>query len=76
VAIGASTRAAIALVRCAQARTVLQGRPHVLPDDIKALAVAVLGHRLVLAGDDGGHARGQQVIADIVAKVPAPLLGA
>jgi MoxR-like ATPase len=76
VAIGASTRAAIALVRCAQARTVLQGRPHVLPDDIKALAVPVLGHRLVLSVDDGGHARGQQVIADIVAKVPAPLSGA
>ncbi|HVT65221.1 MAG TPA: MoxR family ATPase [Mycobacteriales bacterium] len=76
VAIGASTRAAIALVRCAQARTVLQGRPHVLPDDIKALAVSVLGHRLVLSGDDGGHARGQQVIADIVAKTPAPLSGA
>ena len=75
VAIGASTRAAIALVRCAQARTILQGRPHVLPDDVKALAVAVLGHRLVLSGDDGGHVRGQQVIADIVAKVPAPLSG-
>jgi MoxR-like ATPase len=76
VAIGASTRAAIALVRCAQARTILQGRPHVLPDDVKALAVPVLGHRLVLAGDDGGHARGQQVISDIVARVPAPLSGA
>lgn len=76
VAIGASTRASIALVRCAQARTILQGRPHVLPDDVKALAVPVLGHRLVLAGDDGGHARGQQVIADIVSRVPAPLSGA
>lgn len=76
VAIGASTRAALALVRCAQARSVLQGRPHVLPDDVKALAVPVLGHRLVLAGDDGGHARGQQVISDIVARVPAPLSGA
>jgi MoxR-like ATPase len=76
VAIGASTRAAIALVRCAQARTVLQGRPHVLPDDIKALAVPVLSHRLVLSGDDGGHARGQQVIADVISKVPAPLSGA
>ncbi|HVW79825.1 MAG TPA: MoxR family ATPase [Mycobacteriales bacterium] len=76
VAIGASTRAALALVRCAQARSVLQGRPHVLPDDVKALAVPVLGHRLVLAGDDGGHVRGQQVISDIVARVPAPLSGA
>ena len=76
VAIGASTRAAIALVRCAQARTILQGRPHVLPDDIKALALPVLSHRLVMSGDDGGHARGQHVISDIIARVPAPLSGA
>lgn len=76
VAIGASTRAAIALVRCAQARTILQGRPHVLPDDIKALAVPVLSHRIAMTGDDGGHARGQHVISDIIARVPAPLSGA
>lgn len=76
ISIGASTRAAISLVRCAQARAVLAGRPHVLPDDVKALAVPVLGHRMVLSGDDGGHARGQQVISDIVARVPAPLAGA
>jgi MoxR-like ATPase len=76
VAIGASTRAAIALVRCAQARTILQGRPHVLPDDIKALAVPVLSHRIAMTGDDGGHARGQHVITDIIARVPAPLSGA
>jgi hypothetical protein len=30
----------------------------------------------VLSGDDGGHARGQQVIADVISKVPAPLSGA
>ena len=76
VAIGASTRATIALVRAAQARTLLHGRPHVLPDDLKALAVAVLAHRLSLAGDDGDRTAASRVIDDVVKSVPAPLSGA
>lgn len=75
VAIGASTRATIALVRCAQARALLADRPHVLPDDIKALAPPVLAHRLVLAGD--GHGSGARgVVTEIVSRLPAPLSGA
>ncbi|WP_225775164.1 AAA family ATPase [Pseudomonas sp. Marseille-Q5115] len=46
---GAGPRAAIALVRCAQARALLQGRDHALPEDIKACAPAVLRHRVRLA---------------------------
>ncbi len=76
VAIGASTRATIALVRCAQARAILNDRPHVLPDDIKALAGPVLAHRLVLTGDGGPAAAARDVIARIVSAVPAPLSGA
>ena len=48
VALGASPRASVALVRCAQARAVAHARDHVLPDDVKALAVAALAHRLVM----------------------------
>ncbi|MGH8889014.1 MAG: AAA family ATPase [Acidothermaceae bacterium] len=48
VRIGASSRAALALVRCAQARAVIFDRDWVLPDDVKVLAPFVLGHRLVL----------------------------
>ena len=48
VRIGASSRAALALVRCAQARSVLFDRDYVLPDDVKTLAPWVLGHRLVV----------------------------
>lgn len=44
---GAGTRAALTLVRCAQARALLAGRDHVLPEDVQALVVPVLAHRLV-----------------------------
>lgn len=72
VALGASTRAALTLVRCAQARALLAGRPHVLPDDVKALAAPVLGHRLVLTDAGSGPARGQQVVRALLETVPVP----
>jgi MoxR-like ATPase len=46
--LGASPRASLALIQAARARALSAGRPFVLPDDIKALAVPVLAHRLVL----------------------------
>jgi MoxR-like ATPase len=48
VALGASPRASLVLLRAAKARALLHGRDYALPDDAKALAHAVLGHRLVL----------------------------
>ena len=51
LALGASTRAAIALCRAAQARALLCGRDYVIPEDVQALAVSVLAHRLVLSAD-------------------------
>jgi MoxR-like ATPase len=45
--LGASPRASIGLVRCAQARALIGGREYVVPDDVKALAVTVLAHRVV-----------------------------
>jgi len=74
VVLGASTRAALVLVRCAQARALLSGRGHVLPDDVKALAAAVLGHRLVLADETGGPARGQELVRSLLASVAVPLV--
>ena len=47
--LGASPRAGIALLRVAKARALADGRDYVLPDDVKALAVPVLTHRLILA---------------------------
>jgi MoxR-like ATPase len=48
VYLGASPRAALALLHAAKARALLKGRDFVLPDDVKALAPAVLAHRLLL----------------------------
>ena len=48
VLLGISPRASLALVSAARARALIAGRPFVLPDDVKALAVPVLAHRLVL----------------------------
>ena len=86
VRIGASSRAALALVRCAQARSVLFDRDYVLPDDVKVLAPYVLGHRLVLAraataravaGLDqpglGKLGAGGAVVAEVLATVPVPV---
>jgi MoxR-like ATPase len=48
LALGASPRASLALSKAAQALAALRGRDHVLPDDIKTLAPAVLIHRLIV----------------------------
>ena len=74
VLLGASSRAALALVRLAQARALLAGRDHVLPDDLRALAVPVLRHRLVVAGSHGGDlARGAAVVNQVLAATPVPV---
>ncbi len=70
---GASPRAATMLATAARAHATLQGRDFVLPDDVKALATASLGHRVLLAPAselEGLTARG--LIQQIIAQVPAP----
>ena len=49
--LGASPRATVALLRCAKAAALLAGRDFVIPDDVKAVAPAVLCHRLSLTPD-------------------------
>ena len=49
VYLGASPRGSLALFRASQAHAAMNGRDHVLPDDVKALAVAVLGHRVIVS---------------------------
>ena len=49
VYLGASPRGSLALFRAGQARAALDGRDHVLPDDIKSMVVAILGHRVIVS---------------------------
>ena len=71
--LGVSTRGAIAMVRCARVWAAAQGRNFVLPDDVKALAVPVWVHRVVVDPDaafSGATAEG--VVARALTSVPAP----
>ena len=73
--VGASPRAHIALSRACQARALLQGRAFVTPDDVKALAVHVLAHRLVddeLVGD-GGTDRREELVRDLLGRLEVPV---
>ncbi|WLQ12818.1 MoxR family ATPase [Hahella aquimaris] len=51
VARGAGPRGSINLIRAAKARALMEGRPYILPDDVKLLAPAVLRHRLLMSAD-------------------------
>jgi MoxR-like ATPase len=69
---GASARAALALVRCAQALAVLRGTDHVGPDEIKALAFPVLTHRVTLADGRVGGAGAVAVVQQALERVAVP----
>jgi MoxR-like ATPase len=74
VVLGASPRAALALDRASQARALLHSRSYVLPDDVKALAPAVLGHRIALSAQ--ARLRGttpQMAIDAAIVRTPVPV---
>jgi MoxR-like ATPase len=71
--LGASPRAGLQLLRAARAAAALAGRDHVLPDDVQAMAVPVLAHRLLLTPDAALARRdAQRVVTDVLAAVPVP----
>ena len=70
VELGASPRAVLMLFRASKALAALEGRDHVLPDDVQRLAPAVLAHRLLLAPDADADAA-EAVIAEAIERVPA-----
>jgi len=55
--VGTSTRGAIAFVKAAQAHALLEGRSFVIPDDVKALAIPVLAHRVMTKSFSHGNQR-------------------
>ncbi len=70
VELGASPRAGLMLLRAAKAHAMMAGRDHALPDDVQALAEAVLAHRLVLSPETP-RAAADNVIADALGAVRA-----
>ncbi|WP_316977480.1 AAA family ATPase [Shumkonia mesophila] len=74
IRLGASPRATQSLYRAVQALAAMRGRAFVLPDDVKALAVPVLAHRLVAGARSRlGGRTAADVLADLMETVPVPV---
>jgi MoxR-like ATPase len=73
LALGASPRAGIALLRVAKARAIAAGRDYVLPDDVRSVAPAVLGHRLIAAPEArAAGVTGEEVVRQALDETPVP----
>jgi MoxR-like ATPase len=75
VTVGASPRGSLALLHASQAHAASQGRPFVLPDDVKKLAPMVLGHRILLSGEAKNKQglKDTAVVSDILNRIPVPV---
>lgn len=75
VRLGVSPRGSLALMRASQVRAAFEGRDYVTPDDVKAMAFSVIGHRILCKGGislrDSDTAVG--IVEEILASVPVPL---
>ena len=72
VHLGASPRAAIWLIRSAQAHAVLSSRNYVAPDDVKAVAVVCLAHRLLTVEGGEDYTQSAAVIRELLQAMPSP----
>jgi MoxR-like ATPase len=73
LALGASPRGSVALLKMAQAAALLEGRPYVVPDDVKALAPAVLRHRVTVAPElELEGVASDTALRGIIEKIEAP----
>jgi len=77
LALGVSTRGALALAHTVKARALILGRNYCLPDDIKELAVPVLAHRVLVEqrfGNVGRRLRdAEDIISEIISHIPVPI---
>ena len=72
-AVGASPRGSLALLKLARCRAALAGRDYVLPDDVKAIAVPALAHRLVLRPELWvQRVSSEDVVREVLETVPTP----
>jgi MoxR-like ATPase len=73
--VGASPRGSLALLKLARARALLEGRDYVVPDDVKALGVPALAHRIVVKPEPWIRGvRGPAVVEGALGRVPVPKL--
>ncbi len=74
IMLGASPRAMITMLHCAQARAYVRARSYVLPEDVKSLAVDTLSHRLVLENKSRySGVDSRAVVSEIIDKVKVPV---
>ncbi|AIC95674.1 MULTISPECIES: AAA family ATPase [Shouchella] len=74
IELGASPRATIALMKASQANALINGRDYVSPDDIKDIALSVLGHRLRLTNESLlKEKKVEAVLEDVIAHIRVPL---
>ncbi len=73
--VGVSPRGALALRRATQAYAMLENRDYVTPDDVKALAVPVLAHRLIFSSDQISASKNEaeKIVGSLLQTVPVPL---
>jgi MoxR-like ATPase len=77
VLVGASPRGSLALLLLSRARAVLAGRDYVIPEDVKEVAVAALGHRITLRPEMWlRRVEPSLVVNDVLERTPAPASGA
>ena len=74
VQLGASPRGSLSLLHACQARAALQGRDSVTPDDVKALASAVLAHRVIVKPEQRMHGvTSLHCLEEVLGRIPAPI---
>lgn len=72
IKLGVSPRGTLAFVKAAQAYAVVQGRSYVVPEDVKALAIPVMAHRVVMYGGINRAQNTVNTIKEILDQVPVP----
>jgi MoxR-like ATPase len=71
VTLGASPRASLCLLRCARARALLEGRPYFTHEDVQAVALGVLGHRLIVRPEAEVEGKiAKDIVRDVIETVP------
>ena len=74
VRLGASPRASLALMKCARAYALINGRDYIIPDDVRLLAPAVLAHRLILSREAAAKGMSkEEALMEIVSAIPVPV---